>query len=109
MLYTKVQVILTRLIAVESKVGHLSQTSLDDIDQNQGKYEEGHLGRVQIRSRPEWHCHGGGTGWEGPACVTLDDDDDDDDGDIYIMMQCLCVCVFVTKNEQFLKMPVCQP
>ena len=34
---------------------------------------------MQIRSRPEWHCHGGGTGGEGPACVTLDDDDDDDD------------------------------
>ena len=45
------------------------------------KSEEGHLGRVQSRSRPEWHCHGGGTSGEGPACVTLDDDDFDDDDD----------------------------
>ena len=48
---------------------------------------------MQSRSRPEWHCHGGGTSGEGPACVTLDvddfedygdgdDDDDDDDDDI---------------------------
>ena len=57
------------------------------------KSEEGHLGRVQSRSRPEWHCHGGGTSGEGPACVTLDVDDFEDyDDDIYIMMQCLCVC-----------------
>ena len=32
-----------------------------------------------------------------------DDDDDDDEDDIYIMMQCLSV----TKNDHFLKRPVC--
>ena len=36
---------------------------------------------MQSRSRPEWHCHGGGTSGEGPACVTLDDDDFEDDDD----------------------------
>ena len=46
---------------------------------------------MQSRSRPEWHCHGGGTSGEGPACVTLDVDDFEDyDDDIYIMM---FVCV----------------
>ena len=42
---------------------------------------------------------------QGGYAKVFDDDNDDDDDDIYIMMQCLCV----TKNEHFLKRPVCQP
>ena len=37
--------------------------------------------------------------------VADDDAVDGDDGDIYIMMKCLCV----TKNDHFIKRPVCQP
>ena len=48
---------------------------------------EDHLGRVQSRSRPEWHCHGGGTSGEGPACVRLDVDDSDEDKYIQDIVQ----------------------
>ena len=40
--------------------------------------------------------------WGSPWC-TGDVGGDVDNGDIYIMMKCVCV----TKNEHFLKMPVC--
>ena len=37
--------------------------------------------------------------------MMMGDDDVDDVDDIYIMMKCLCV----TKNDHFIKRPVCQP
>ena len=39
------------------------------------------------------------------ADIVVEEKEDDDDGNICIMMQCLSV----TKNEHFLKRPVCQP
>ena len=44
--------------------------------------------------------------------VKTEDSDENEDyceNDIYIMVKCLSVCVFVTKNDHFLKRPVCQP
>ena len=61
-------------------------------------------GRIVTFWRDEEACLGG-HGHDEDDVVMLTTTDNDDDGDIYIMMKCLCV----TKNDHFIKRPVCQP